>query len=84
MRPTQAPTVLVIPESAQLDLIQMRDHLRLLAQLTETGTVASQHDNLLRPDSLAWWFTRLARDLEEIVDSTYWSSAVAQSASHPT
>ena len=37
MRP-QKPTVLVVAESAQLTLIQMRDHLRLLSRLTETGT----------------------------------------------
>ena len=77
MRHAQAPTVLVLPESAHLGLIQMRDHLRLLAQLTDTGTSASDHANLFRADSLAWWFSRLARDLEEIVDATYWSADVA-------
>jgi hypothetical protein len=84
MRHTPAPTVLVLPESAHLDLIQIRDHLRLLARLTDTGTAASEHDNLLRPDSLAWWFSRLARDLEEIVDATYWSADVAASTPRPT
>ena len=73
MRHAQSPTVLVLPESAHLDLIQMRDHLRLLAKLTDTGTAASDHDKLFRADSLAWWFSRLARDLSEIVDATYWS-----------
>lgn len=73
----QTPTVLVVAESAQLTLIQMRDHMRLLARLTETGTVASAYDNLLRPDSLAWWFSRLARDLEEIVEEIHYDHEVA-------
>ncbi|WP_425489309.1 XAC0095 family protein [Noviluteimonas gilva] len=66
MRP-QKPTVLVVAESSQLTLIQMRDHMRLLSRLTETGTAASSYDNLFRPDALAWWFSRLARDLEELL-----------------
>ena len=72
-----APTVLVVPDSAQLSLIQLRDHLRLLCQLTETGTVASDHDNLLHPDALTWWFSRLARDLDEIVDAIHYVPEVA-------
>ena len=62
------PIVLVVSESAQLNLIQMRDHLRLLSKLTDTGTSASDVDNVFRADSLAWWFSRLARDLEEVID----------------
>lgn len=80
MRHAQSPTVLVLPESAHLDLVQMRDHLRLLAKLTDTGTAASDHDKLFRADALAWWFTRLARDLGEIVDATYWSAGGATAA----
>lgn len=76
MRP-QKPTVLVVAESAQLTLIQMRDHLRLLSRLTETGTVASAYDNMLRPDSLAWWFSRLARDLEEVLGGIRYDHEVA-------
>jgi hypothetical protein len=76
MRP-QKPTVLVVAESAQLTLIQMRDQLRLLSRLTETGTVASAYDNLLRPDSLAWWFSRLARDLEEVLGGIRYDHEVA-------
>ena len=78
MRHAQSPTVLVLPESAHLDLVQMRDHLRLLAKLTDTGTAASDHDKLFRADSLAWWFTRLALDLGEILDATYWSGDVTR------
>ena len=70
------PAVYALPEHAHLELIQLRDHLRLMAQLTECGSNASRHDARLRPDALAWWFTRLARDVGGIVDATYWSSAI--------
>ena len=97
MRP-QKPTVLVVAESSQLTLIQMRDHMRLLSRLTETGTAASSYDNLFRPDALAWWFSRLARDLEELLKGIRYDhelasrhaaaprsegSASAKRASHP-
>ena len=68
------PAVYALPEHAHLELIQLRDHLRLMAQLTECGSNASRHDARLRPDALAWWFTRLARDVDGIVDATYWSA----------
>ena len=75
-----APTVYVLPEQAHLALVQMRDHLRLLARLTDTGTEASRHDAVLRPDAMAWCFSRLARDLDDIVGVTYWSEAAAEDA----
>jgi len=72
-----APTVFALPEHAHLELIQIRDHLRLLTLLSETGTNASRHDALLQPHALAWWFSRLSRDIDAIVDATYWSAEVA-------
>src|SRR4249919_358182 len=72
-----APTVFALPEQAHLELIQIRDHLRLLTLLSETGTNASRHDALLHPHALAWWFSRLSRDIDAIVDATYWSAEVA-------
>jgi hypothetical protein len=72
-----APAVFVITEQAHLELIQIRDHLRLLAFLTDTGSNASRHDALLRPDALAWWFSRLSRDIDQIVDAAEWSSDAA-------
>ena len=72
-----APTVFAIPEHAHLELIQIRDHLRLLTLLSETGTNASRHDALLHPHALAWWFSRLSRDIDAIVEATYWSAEVA-------
>jgi hypothetical protein len=72
-----APTVYALPEAAHVELIQIRDHLRLLCFLTDTGSNASRHDALLRPDALAWWFSRLSRDIDGIVEATYWSADVA-------
>ena len=71
----EAPREYILPETAHLELIQLRDHLKLLVQLTDTGGNASRHDTLLRPDALAWWFSRLARDIDGIVDATSCSAA---------
>ena len=76
-RAHETPTVFVIPDHAHLELVQIRDHLRLLTRLTETGTAASDHDMHLRPDALAWWFSRLSRDIDHILEETYWSAAAA-------
>ncbi len=76
----RAPTVYALPEHAHVELVQLREHLRLMAQLTDVGTVASAYDARLRPDALAWWFLRLSRDIGAIVESTYWSEAVAAAA----
>jgi len=79
-----APAVYALPEHAHVELIQLRDHLRLMAQLTECGSNASRHDARLRPDALAWWFSRLSRDISCIVDATYWSNEVASNAAQAT
>ena len=62
----------------------MRDHLRLMAQLTAVGTNASNHDARLRPDALAWWFSRLERDIDGIVAASSFSVelATAYEAAH--
>jgi hypothetical protein len=72
-----APNVFAIPEHAHVELIQMRDHLRLLAFLSASGSTASRHDATLQPDALAWWFSRLSRDIDEIVEATYWPADAA-------
>ena len=77
--PHPAPTVYALPEHAHVELIQLRDHLRLMAQLTEVGSNASRHDARLRPDALAWWFSRLSRDIDAVVNATYWVKEVAES-----
>jgi hypothetical protein len=68
---TPAPAVYVLPEQAHLDLIQMREHLRLLARLTEVGNLPP--DAQVRPDAFVWSFSRLARDMDRVIDAAYWS-----------
>ena len=74
----RAPAVYALPEHAHVELVQLREHLRLMVHLTDVGTLASAHDARLRPDALAWWFQRLARDISAIVEATYWSATVAE------
>jgi len=62
----------VIPEDEYVGLIQLHQHLRLLSQLLHVGGPASEADARMRPDALAWWFTRICLDIEKIVDATYW------------
>ena len=76
-RAHETPTVFVIPDHAHLELVQIRDHLRLLTRLTEPGTAASDHDMQLRPHAMSWWFSRLSRDIDHILEETYWSEAAA-------
>ncbi len=68
--PLRAPTVYALPEAAHLQLVQMCEHLRLMAQLTELGSNASNPDARLRPDALGWWFSRLERDIDEIISAS--------------
>ena len=75
-----APTVYVITEQAHLELIQLRDHLRLMAKLTQPGSNASRHDVLLHPHALAWWFSRMSKDVDDIVDAAFWSAAANRDA----
>ena len=61
------PGVVIISHSAHQSLVQMRDHLRLLASLTDHGTLASDFANRVQPDAMAWCFSRLARDLDDVI-----------------
>lgn len=67
-----APTGYVLPEDAQLALVQTRDHLRLLARLTEPQADAGADELALCPLALAHCFDRLARDLDHVVDAALW------------
>jgi hypothetical protein len=75
-----APTVFVLPEHAHLILVTMRSHLRLLSKLTEPGTSASAYDALFRPDALSWWFSNLSREIDGVIDATYWCPMAAEAA----
>ena len=72
-RPTTTPAAWLLPEPAHLSLIQMRDHLRLLARLTDTGAAASDAAAKVTSEAMAWCFSRLARDLDDVIDAAHWS-----------
>lgn len=57
----------LLPATAHLALTQTRDHLRLLAQLTEPQGEASPDVVYLSAQALANCFDRLADDLDRIV-----------------
>lgn len=76
---TAAPTVYAIPEQAHFALVQINYFLRLMAYLTETGTKASSHDARLRPDSLGWCFSGLAKEIDAIVGAIHYSDDIARS-----
>ncbi|MFC5592973.1 XAC0095 family protein [Lysobacter niastensis] len=67
-----APMGYVLPEDAHLALVQTRDHLRLLARLTEPRTDTGADELPLCPLALAHCFDRLARDLDEVVGAAVW------------
>ena len=68
--PERASIVYALPEAAHLKLVQLCEHLRLMVQLTALGSPASDPDARLRPDALGWWFSRLERDLDEIISAS--------------
>jgi hypothetical protein len=67
------PTVFCIPEAAHLELVKLRDHLRMMSRLVEPGTAASDHDFILRPHALSWFVTQLSREIDQVLEATYWS-----------
>ncbi|UHQ19737.1 hypothetical protein LVB87_00775 [Lysobacter sp. KIS68-7] len=69
----RAPTVFCIPEEAHIELIKLREFLRVMSRLVEPGTTASEHDFILRPHALSWLITQLWTELGKIVQTTYWS-----------
>ncbi|UHQ20209.1 hypothetical protein LVB87_03335 [Lysobacter sp. KIS68-7] len=75
--PQRASTVYAIPEAAHTNLVQLRDHLHLMAKLTAVGTNASRHDAKLRPDALAWWFSRLHKEIDAVLAATCFSTELA-------
>ena len=78
-----APKLYALPEYAYAELIQLREHLRLMAQLTNPGAAPSALDAELRPEAFAWWFSRLSRDISGVVDATYWYNEVAATHAVP-
>jgi hypothetical protein len=72
--PQREPTLFCIPEEAHFEFVKLREHLRLMAHLVEPGTAASDHQAMLRPHALSWFVARLWREVDEILQATYWSA----------
>ncbi|TDK21059.1 hypothetical protein E2F46_15275 [Luteimonas aestuarii] len=66
------PMGYVLPEQAHLALLQLRDHLRLLARLTEPAVVSGDEEIPVSPEALAQCFERMARDLDGVLAATTW------------
>lgn len=58
-----------LPATAHQALTQTRDHLRLLAQLTEPQDESAPDQLSISAEALAYCFDRLADDLERIADA---------------
>ncbi|MGO4550084.1 XAC0095 family protein [Lysobacter sp. 2RAF19] len=80
-RTKRPPAVYALPEKAHLELVELREHMRVMGRLAEPGTEASSgYDKLLRSHSFAWIFKRIGRDITRVLDSTYWSAEVQKRA----
>ncbi|GAB3092632.1 XAC0095 family protein [Lysobacter terrae] len=71
------PTAIVrkayqLPEEEYRALTRARDHLRLLARLTEPRNLADVEELPLSPLALTHCFQRLADDLDDIVRVAWW------------
>lgn len=60
-----------LPEDAHTALTQTRDHLQLLARLTDPRLMDDDEDLPVSPTALAHCFARLAGDLDRIVRAAY-------------
>ncbi|WOB26346.1 MULTISPECIES: XAC0095 family protein [Xanthomonas] len=62
----------LLPEDAQLRLLQTRDHLRFLATLAQPSATITSHLNEPRVslDALAFCFDLLAEQLESVLNQT--------------
>jgi hypothetical protein len=76
MKKRCAPAVLVLPERSHFELVELRDHVRLMGRLAEPGPASIDDDKRLRPHAFAWVFKRIGRDIERVIKSTYWSADV--------
>lgn len=67
--PAIAPRSYTLPATAHQALTQTRDHLRLLALLTEPQAPDAPDMVSISAEALAYCFDRLADDLERIADA---------------
>ena len=80
-RPTlaqdSAATMFSMPEDAHVCLVEMRNHLRLLAMLTDPDGNTGRPEATFQAHALAWCFSRLERDVDAVVQATTVSSDYA-------
>ena len=79
--PRRPPAVYALPERAHLELVELREHMRLMGRLAEPVTAASDHDHTLHPHALAWMCKRIGRDIGRVLKATYWSADVQERVS---
>ncbi|GAB3366983.1 hypothetical protein GCM10027431_09900 [Lysobacter rhizosphaerae] len=72
-----------LPEEKYWALQQARDHLLLLARLTELSTTAGGEEVLLSRPALADCFQRLAGELDDIVRGVWWPSQLRTNCPRP-
>ena len=63
--------VYFIPEKEFAELLQIRAHLQLMAQIIEPGNAQKRQALKAHPNGLAWWFERIEADISRILDATY-------------
>lgn len=79
-------TVFALPEQARFSLVQVAFFVRLMAQITQPGTSASIHKPRIAPDAFGWCFANLSKEIDTILDSTFFSHDLvnAVGASEPS
>ena len=74
-RPTReadpAPRTYALNEQAHACLVEVRNHLRLLAILTAPDEASSDQDATYHAEALSSFFARLARDVEAVFQATH-------------
>ena len=77
--PRTSTAVFGLPEPAHFSLVQIAYFMRLMSQLTEPGTNASNYEVILRPNSLGWCFSSLSKELDAILGAVSHSPGITNS-----
>ncbi|MUV15614.1 XAC0095 family protein [Noviluteimonas gilva] len=80
-RPQLPPAVYVLPEKSHLELVELREYMRVMGRLAEPGTTAaSGFDKALRSHSFVWVFKRVERSIGRALKKVYWSAELQERA----
>ena len=80
----RTPTVFAMPEDSHAVLVQMCDHLRLMAKLAGASSSASTQDPRLRPDAMVWLLSSFAKELDAIINATWFSTELVNTYERET